>query len=131
MFSILGQLQLVKQPVGRVTADDVKRVIHREFTAERFEEVLAIVNEYGLEKWEIEADRVRVAVLKLANGDLERLRARVKRAKRDYRDVLAAAEYPEYMKTGGSGIRKPPSDEQPRSIDRDWRQYYHWFRTTD
>jgi hypothetical protein len=42
-----------------------------------------------------ESERVHLAALKLAQGDLERLRHNVQVARTDYRDVLYWAEYPE------------------------------------
>ena len=56
--------------------------------AERFADVMAMLSEYGLEDWQLEADRVRLAVLKLAAGSIERLRYEIEGAKADYRDVL-------------------------------------------
>ena len=41
---------------------------------------------------------MRLAVLQLASGSLERARAQMKVAKRDYRDVISAAEYPAYSR---------------------------------
>ena len=48
-------------------------------------------------------------------------------AKRDYRDVLAYAEYPGYMK------KVPPSEEilaaeRQEIINQDWLQYQMWLR---
>jgi hypothetical protein len=69
---------------------------------------------------------VQLAVLKLANGSLEKLRSNLESAKRDYRDILAYAEYPEYLKKG-LRIRELPADEELRIIDNDWRQYEAWL----
>jgi hypothetical protein len=101
----------------------VERVVRRDFSAERFADVMAMLNEYGAEDWQREADRVRLAVLKLAAGSLERLRYEIEGAKRDYRDVLAPAEYPGYCKR----VRRPPPEEEQRIIDADWRQYQDWL----
>lgn len=70
--------------------------------------------------------RVRLAVLKLAAGDLKRLRYELEGAKRDYRDVLGPAEYPGYTKRMFR-IDTLPQDEQQRIIDADWRQYEEWL----
>ena len=58
------------QPTPNVTAADVERVVRRDFPADRFADVMAMLNEYGTEDWQREADRVRLAVLKLAAGSL-------------------------------------------------------------
>ena len=49
---------------------------------------------YGQERWENEPDRVRLAILKLAEGEEARIARFVRDAKTDYRDVLMWAEYP-------------------------------------
>lgn len=47
----------------------------RDFPAEEFASVMAIVSEYGTEKGHRERTRVQLAALKVANGSLPRLRA--------------------------------------------------------
>ncbi len=82
------------QPASTVISADVERVVRRDFLPDRVPEVLAILNEYGTERWHHEPDRVRLAALKIAAGRLEELRIQTKLAKTDYRDVLASAESP-------------------------------------
>ena len=109
-----------------VSAADVERVVRRDFPAERVAEVWAILNEYGSEGWQRELDRVRLAALKLAAGDMEMLRRHIETAKQDYRDVLAYAEHPGYMsRVPGPGTRPP--DEVKRIVDADWKQYQDWL----
>ncbi len=50
---------------------------------------------YGVEPYERERERVQLAILKLSAGNEEKVREFVAVAKRDYRDVLFWAEYPE------------------------------------
>ena len=57
-------------------------------------EAVSILATYGVESYEREVPRVRLAVLKLAGVSFSELRRHVEVAKRDYRDALAAAEYP-------------------------------------
>ena len=54
-----------------------------------------------------EVFRVRLAVLKLAEGDLDKLERNTMLAQQDYRDVLAAAEYPNTI--GAWNIKKERS----------------------
>lgn len=82
------------QPTPTVTCADVEHVVRRDFLPDQVPEVLAILNEYGTERWHHEPCRVRLAALKIAAGRLEELRTQIKIAKCDYRDVLASAEYP-------------------------------------
>lgn len=116
-----------KQPVPQVTARDVERVVRRDFPVDEYGAVMAILSEYGTEKWYGEPLRVRLAALKVANGNLQQLRACIESAKSDYRDVLAAAEYPSYCKIG-SRVQKLPVEEQSRIINSDWQQYQEWLK---
>jgi hypothetical protein len=104
----------------------VERIVRRDFAAEHVAEVLAMLDEYGAESWQHDPHRVRLAALKLAAGSIERLRYQLETAKRDYRDVLAPAEYPGYCRR----VLRPgelPSDEERRIIDDDWTQYQDWL----
>ena len=56
--------------------------------------VVELLDEYGREPYELEPDRVRLAILNLSGNDPELLLRHVLAAKSDYRDVLAWAEYP-------------------------------------
>jgi hypothetical protein len=119
---------LQKQPVPVVTFNDVERIAHREFSDEQFSTVITLLKEYGTEAWQRECPRVQLAALKLADGSLEKLRAQIEVAKRDYRDLLAGAEFPAYCKLGFRHIRELPADERLRIINADWRQYDEWLR---
>lgn len=114
------------QPIPNVSGADVERVVRREFPADRVGEVLSMLGEYGTESWHREADRVRLAALKLASGGIERLRSAIESAKCDYRDVLASAEYPGYFEQVPRTGALAPEQEQ-RIIDTDWRQYQDWL----
>jgi len=119
---------MTKQPTPNVTSADVERVVRRDFPAERFAEVMSMLSEYGAdESWQREADRVRLAALKLAGGSIERLRYEIEGAKRDYRDVLGTGEYPGYGKRA-RGRKKLPPEEEQRIIDADWKEYQDWLK---
>jgi hypothetical protein len=93
--------------------------------------VLTELEKFGTEAYEREADRVRLAILKLCDARAERVIELVAAAKRDYRDVLMWAEYP------GEGqalwaIRLDLSDEEQLRLEdlrrRDRQQYQEWLR---
>ena len=113
------------QPVPNVTSADVERVVRRDF-ADRVPEVLDILNEYGQEGWQRESARVQLAALKLAAGNIERLRQEIGTARQDYRDVLAPAEYPRYCRRVSRAGETPAGEEQ-RIIDMDWQEYQAWL----
>lgn len=57
--------------------------------------VADLLGTYGTESWERERERVLLDVLLLSGGDFSKLHGLVLCAKRDYRDILLWAEYPE------------------------------------
>lgn len=115
-----------EQLVPDVTSLDVERIVERDFKYE-FTTVMSLLNELKTEERDSGTARVQLAALKLANGSVERLRSKIESAKRDYRDVLAYAEYPEYIRNGFR-VHELPADEQLRMIDNDWKQYNEWLR---
>ena len=116
----------MNQPIPAVTENDVIRIVHRDFPLEQFDAVMSILNDYGTEDWQRGVNRVRLAVLKLADGDLQLLRREIDVAKSDYRDVLAYAEYPEYMQKV-SPSAAIAGVERERIIRADWTQYQSWL----
>lgn len=120
------QSALPRQPVPKVTPEDVERVVRRDFAVHDQTTVLAILGEYGTESWHREYARVQLAALKLADGDVEKLRKAITTAKRDYRDALAVAEYPAYSRRGFQ-TRKLPAEEYRRIVASDWQQYEAWL----
>ncbi len=115
-----------KQPTPDVSAEDVERILRRDFPDNQIDEARRLLQTYGTESWHRETHRVRLAALKLAAGDVDRLRIEIDTAGTDYRDVLAPAEYPEYFRR----IRSPNSvspEERRRIIDADWKQYSQWL----
>lgn len=63
------------------------------FGGEEIEQVLEALALYGTESFEREPERVRLAILKLSEGDPDRLCHFVDSAKADYRDVLYWTEH--------------------------------------
>ena len=86
---------------------------------------------YGVESCEPEPDRVRLAILKTSEGNIDRLIKLVRGAKRDYRDALMAAEYPEEARSSWALHPNLSKDEQRRLAqirERDRRQYLEWLQ---
>jgi hypothetical protein len=74
-------------------------------------------------------EQIRLAVVKLANGNLEELHRHVQTAKSDWRDVIVPAESPEALRIGL--VNYDRLDEQARSAiaSRDRRQYLDWLKS--
>ncbi len=75
--------------------DEVLAAVHAAFPETCWARVLGALNGYGVESYERERERVQLAILKLSAGSEEKMREFVAVAKRDFRDVLFWAEYPE------------------------------------
>jgi hypothetical protein len=120
---------MTQQPVPKVTDEDVRRIALRDFGEKRVALALSIVEEFGKQSWNEPSPRVRLAILKLANGDLDRLLDATQTAIEDYRDVLVAAEYPKYHHEScfAVGFGDAPESVKEPVIDDDWRQYREWF----
>ncbi len=116
---------MVQQPVPKVSDEDVRRIALRDFGEGNVALALSIVEEFGKQSWNKPSPRVRLAILKLADGDLDQLLDATQTAIEDYRDVLAWAEYPRYSREIGFG--DVPDSVKQGVIDDDWRQYHEWF----
>ena len=117
----------MKQPIPQIKPADVERVVRRDFPADEYATVMAILSEYGTEKRHQECTRVQLAALKLANGSVQKLRAWIREAKLDFRDVVGPAEYPAYNQRRVL-LRDLPAEEKSRIVDSDWRQYLEWLK---
>jgi hypothetical protein len=80
------------------TRGDVLAAIRGNFPAERTRRVEQLLDAYGMEPHERERERVQLAILKISEGDEEKVRQHVATAKTDYRDVLFWADHPEEAK---------------------------------
>src|SRR5262245_50937239 len=80
----------MRQPPPSVTEADIERVVRRDFPATVAAEILDLIATIDVR----EKPRVVLACLKIANGDLDRLRADLADASGWYREFLGEAEYP-------------------------------------
>lgn len=115
--------------IPKVDRDDVLRIIRREFQQNNVDQILRILDNYGSKEWQRRGgtDRVLLAILKLSNGDADRLGDLVKTACNDYRDVIAPAEYPRFWAIGLVAADKMNGEEKKRLIEDDWQQYQEWL----
>lgn len=113
----------LEQPVPSVTQGDVERILRRDYPEGFHAEARSLLDRCSSDAAP-PSPRVQLAVLKLAAGNLKKLGEFVETARRDYRDVLAWAEYPGYM-------QRVPGPGQPPGTDKviaaDWQQYQDWL----
>src|SRR2546423_3936347 len=78
--------------------EDVVTAVRKMFSESAYTRVLELLDTYGVESYERERERVQLAILKLSEGNEEKLRKFVAVAKRDYRGVLFWADNPKEAK---------------------------------
>jgi hypothetical protein len=119
------EFEMKSQPIAKVSEDDVERIIKRDFTNEKSETIMNIFYEYKSESIQ-GRNRVLISILKLSDGDINKLRKYVEIAKTDYRDVIAWAEYPNYFENTMKN-NKLSQKEIEKLYDLDWQEYQKWF----
>ena len=90
------------------------------------EEVYSILNSYGGASWQPEGARVKLAILKLSDGNPDQIRYFTVQACRDYRDVLSSAETPNQL--ANPFVRKNDPKSYAQLGEEDKRQYQEWIR---
>jgi hypothetical protein len=113
----------MSQPTPTYTDGDFERTLARDFPTALHAHVRALLDSYGMEEWHREALRVRMACLKCANGNMDRLREMIGLACADYRDALSAAEYRHYS-------RARTDAEKRTAISKDWAELQTWLKRT-
>jgi hypothetical protein len=73
--------------------EDVLTAVTQWFPNEDSATVMSVLDFYGIETYERERERGQIAILKLSQGNADKLLHNVQVAKQDYRDVLYWAEY--------------------------------------
>ena len=74
------------------TRDQMIAAARTAFGDDAFADIVAALDQYGIEKHEPERERVQLAIIELSGGDKEQLLRFVRDAKVDYRDILAAQQ---------------------------------------
>ena len=113
--------------MARITRGKVLEKIAQYWPGVDPQEIMNVLDEYGVESHERGRARVQLAVLKLSGGQRDRLEELVRMAKRDYRDIVAYAEYPEEMRIGFVGVRRLTAEEVKAVRRRDREQYLEWL----
>lgn len=69
--------------------DTVLAAVRATFQETDLPTILEVLDLYGTESYELEKERVQLAIVELSGGSTEKLLYMVQMAKTDYRDVLA------------------------------------------
>ncbi len=116
---------MASQPTPEVSPEDVERVVQRDFASTEVAAAVSQLERYGAESWQRAVDRVRLAALKLAAGDLRRLKTEMDTACADYRDVIGPAEYPRYL---AQYDRDLDEERRQQIFDADFEEYQRWLK---
>jgi hypothetical protein len=123
VFEILRIIVLGQEPASKISDKTLERLLEREFGSR--------AGEVNQKLQRINSDspngknRFSAAILKLANSDFEKIDYYINLCNDDFRDVVAAAEYPERMKFAFHKIARWKKRQIYLS---DWNQYSRWLR---
>jgi hypothetical protein len=115
------------RPFPEVAEEDVDRIVIRDFDQSEIAAVRELLNSYGIERWHREPIRVRLAMLKLADGDATKLGRLAISANQDYRDVVVSAERPEYWTHALNSPHHAREKLTKEFFEKDLRQYEQWL----
>ena len=112
----------MNQPVPKVSRSDVDRIIERDFAPQDRDDLEVLLSDLDQSL----SPRVLIAVLKLADGDMRKFESNLEAAHADWRDVIAYAEYPAYMKAT-AGAQRLSHERRDELVEADWEQYQSWL----
>lgn len=110
------------QFIPEVSDAEVDRVLSRDYPAEVQFEIRGIIQQVNVR----EKNRVILACMKSAAGDVQKLKLNLNDAAGYYRELILEAEYPFYAKKMFR-IDKLPEQERAALIEKDKEQYLRWL----
>jgi hypothetical protein len=123
MFEILQIVILGQEPAAKISDKTLERLIRREF-AGRTGEVAQKFQRINSDS-QSGKNRFSASILKLANGDFDRIDYYINICNDDFRDVVGSAEYPQRTRLGFNRIA---GWEERRIYLSDWKEYSTWLR---
>lgn len=110
------------QFVPDVNQEDIERILKRDFPAEAWDALRTMIEQVEVR----EKDRVVLACMKCAAGDVGKLKGNLSQAGGYYREIIGEAEYPCYTKKMFR-IDRLSEAEQAKIIEKDKTQYLNWL----
>lgn len=110
-----------------VTQADVIRLVERDFAPEDRFKALTLLDGYSPLNCPAGVVNMRIAILKIGQGNLKRLIEGVKLAEEDFRDAYIAAYSPTFCKLGFVGMDKLTGEERAERRKRERREFDEWF----
>ncbi len=109
------------------TAELVEKKVKQLFAPKDWPEVWAILKSVQNSS-AMSTTRIELAMLKVSNGSLEKLRGALKLAERDPRDIIVGAEYLYQMKCRPKKNQKWSEEAHRQAVEKDRQQYLNWLR---
>jgi len=112
-----------EQPVAKIADEELSFLIRREFP-----------NEVKLVKTKlnkVESDthkgknRISASILKLADKNYAKLDLLIKRANKDFRDIVSEAEYP---RASSYGFGERDEERSREDYLKDWEEFTSWVK---
>ena len=111
-----------EQPIPKISNRILEEIIERDFGINSIE-VKTKLNQVKSDT-ESGKNRISVAILKLANGNINSIDNFIELANSDFRDVISQAEYKRCSELGFEDIEK---SEIGKIYLEDWKEYTEWL----
>ncbi len=72
---------------------DIIEYIKKEFNEEDFEIIVSRLKDLDLSAWKQDINRIYRCILYLSKGNLDKIDIYIKKAQKDFRDIIVEAEY--------------------------------------
>ena len=122
MTAEADRMPTMEQPVPKVFPQDIERIVDRDFPPTLRSKVRELIQNSE----RAEMTRSILACLKNADGNLPELERQLKETEIDWRDVIASAEYPQYM-SRVSRLDELSRTETEEIYKQDLAQYLEWL----
>lgn len=125
MFEKLKIKFLGNQPIAEISKETLEKLIHRDYPEcyEIVKKKLSLIKSDSLKG----QNRLSAAILKVSNGNLDKLDSYIEMCNSDYRDVISQAEYPSISEIGFVGIEEIESRQLKEYYLKDWTEYTNWI----
>jgi hypothetical protein len=122
MFETLKIKLFIKQPVSKVSSHQIDRIVKSQFI-DKYDSVTTKLDSLNIDSQKVK-NRIKAAILKLADGEFEKIDKYLDTANFDLRDLIVLAEYPRNWK---HGFDKIPNKLRKKEYLDDWNEYRSWL----
>lgn len=124
MFETLKIKLFITQPVAKVSSQQIEKIVKFQYD-DQYNAVMAKLDSLNIDSPQVK-NRIKAAILKLANGEYDKIDNYLDSANFDYRDLIVLAEYPRNWKHGFDEI---PDQMRKKEYLDDWKEYRTWLNS--